>query len=127
MSLGGLPDAHEGSVNGDIFLHYLRHFLVPQLKPGQYVIMDNVAFHKMKAVKDIIERCGAKVVYLPPYSPDFNPIELMWSKLKSSLRKTAARCKQTFQKAMQNAFISIQPSDLAGWFKHCGYSRSVNF
>lgn len=115
----------EGSVNGEIFLHYIENYLSPKLTPGQWVILDNVAFHKVKGVRELIQQTGANVCYLPPYSPDLSPIEHMWSKLKSYLRKFAARCEKTFSKAMQAAFSAVQPSDLAGWFYNCGYKGSI--
>jgi transposase len=77
----------EGSVDGVFFTHFIESYLVPALQPGDYLIMDNVSFHKVKAVEMIVENTGAKIVYLPPYSPELSPIELMWSKLKTILRK----------------------------------------
>ncbi len=73
----------EGSTDSELFLHFMEHYLQPKLKAGNQVIMDNIPFHKVKGVKQIIENCGANLVYLPPYSPDLSPIELMWSKVKS--------------------------------------------
>lgn len=117
----------EGSVNGELFLHFLEHYLAAKLKPEHSIIMDNVSFHKVKGVKEIIEATGAKIVYLPPYSPDLSPIEHMWSKIKSTLRKLAARCEATFKSAMQTAFLAVQESDLQGWYKNCGYQDQLLF
>lgn len=110
-----------GSVNGEVFLHFLEHSLGPNLRSNQTVILDNVSFHKVKGVKELVESTGAKVLYLPPYSPDFSPIENMWSKIKSYLRKLAARCDRSFKKAIKVNFESIQKNDLFGWYKNCGY------
>lgn len=115
----------EGSIDGVFFTHFIEHYLAPELKSGDQVIMDNVAFHKVKRVKEIIESQGASLIYLPPYSPDLSPIENMWSKLKSILRKFAARTVDTFQEAISEAFKLIKSSDLQGWFQHCGYKDQI--
>jgi transposase len=117
----------EGSVNGEIFLHFLENYLAPQLKAEQIIILDNVSFHKVKGVKEMIEGAGAHIIYLPPYSPDLSPIEHMWSKIKSTLRKVAARCEEKFKVAMQTAFLDVQESDLKGWFSNCGYQDQSLF
>lgn len=117
----------EGSVDGHIFCHFLQKYLIPKLNPKQYLILDNVSFHKMQSVKNLVEAVGAQVLFLPPYSPDLSPIELMWSKIKSQLKKLAARCDTTFKYAMQQAFLSVQQSDLCHWYKHCGYNGSIIF
>lgn len=109
------------ATNGDIFLTFIRDCLTPQLQPGDIVLMDNVNFHKSEAIQACIESVGAKLWFLPPYSPDFSPIENMWSKIKSTLRKLAPRTEQQFKKAIAVAFKSITQNDLVGWFKHCGY------
>ena len=109
------------SIDGDIFTTYLEQCLVPILEPRHKIIMDNVAFHKVRKVAEIINHTGAEIIYLPPYSPDLSPIELMWSKIKSILRKFAARTQETFQHAIKTAFQSIQSIELERWFKHCGY------
>src|SRR5215204_675140 len=115
----------EGSVNGEIFLHFIENNVAPKLKVGQWLIMDNVSFHKVKGIKEIVENMGAKIFYLPPYSPDLSPIENMWSKIKTDLRRLAARCSESFQAAMQKAFLSVNQSDLEGWYNHCGYKGSI--
>ncbi len=111
----------ENSIDGEFFSGFVKTCLVPELGPQHTIIMDNVAFHKIKAVEEIIKETGAKIIYLPPYSPDLSPIELMWSKIKSVLRKYGARTAETFQQAIHAGFTSITSSDLFGWFKHCGY------
>lgn len=109
------------STNGEIFLHFIKQLLVPQLKPGQTVIMDNTSFHKGKGVKEAIESVGARLLFLPPYSPDLSPIENMWSKIKAVLRKVAARTLDEFKPAMQEAFHAVTKQDLEGWYTGCGY------
>lgn len=111
----------EGAIDGHFFTEFVRHFLVPILTPKHGVVMDNVAFHKVKPAVELIEKTGACIFYLPPYSPDFSPIEMMWSKIKSVLRKYAARTVEAFQQAISIAFHSIQKLDLIHWFKHCGF------
>jgi transposase len=111
----------EWSTNGDIFLEFLEHSLCPKLEPRHKVILDNVSFHKINAAVELIESTGAEIIYLPPYSPEFSPIENMWSKIKTSLRGFAAKTNDEFQKAIMVAFKAIKSSDLENWFEHCGY------
>ena len=103
------------------FLTFIRHGLAPTLKQGDVVVMDNLSAHKPKAVREVIEQVGARLVYLPPYSPDLSPIEPCWSKAKSILRTLAARTAQTVSEAVTTAFAMITPADLHGCFRHCGY------
>jgi transposase len=110
-----------GSMNGAIFEAYIEQFVVPELRPGDVVIMDNLAAHKVKHVRPLIEATGARLVYLPPYSPDLSPIELAWSKVKAILRKLAARSYEQLESAVVQALGSIRISDAIGWFHHCGY------
>jgi transposase len=111
-----------GATDSDVFLAYVQHVLVPELKPGDVVILDNLQPHKAKGVREMIEAAGAKLLYLPPYSPDFNPIENMWSKVKQHLRSAAARTFDALQEAVTAALQTITPSDCAGYFRHCGYA-----
>ena len=104
------------AANGEIFLLFLEKELCPKLKPHHVVIMDNVKFHQVKGVRELIEATGAKLTYLPPYHPELNPIENMWSKVKNKLRTLSARTPRKFKKAMKIAFESVQPNDLVGWF-----------
>ena len=115
----------EWSVNGLIFTQFLEYCLIPQLKAGDIVCYDNVSFHKVADAQKLIESVGARLIYLPPYSPDLNPIEMMWSKIKIYLKKQAARTLETFQKAIKIAFESITSQDLKGWYKHCGYGSTI--
>jgi transposase len=116
----------EWATNGEIFLTFIEKLLLPQLKRKHIVIMDNVKFHLQTAVAAAIESKGAKVIFLPPYSPDLSPIENMWSKIKNTLRKLAPRTLKEFNKSIQIAFKQISESDLMNWFKHCGYSGGLD-
>lgn len=112
----------EGATNGAVFLAFLRRFLLPTLRNGDLVIMDNLAAHKVDGVEDILAEVGARPLYLPPYSPDYNPIELCISKLKGFLRSAAARTKEDLDQALTQAFDAISPQETNAWVKHCGYS-----
>ena len=114
--------AFAGAVNGEKFKAYLKELLIQTLKPGDIVIMDNLRAHKVSGVAEIVESVGAIVLYLPPYSPDFNPIEQMWSKIKAYLRKVKARTVDTLLSAIPYAFTEVSLSDIFGWFSACGYS-----
>jgi len=107
--------------DGDIFLAYLEQVLCPQLRPGQVVIMDNLSAHKVDGVCQLIEATGAKLIYLPPYSPDLNPIEQAWSKIKQILRSLKARTVEALETAVAEALRAITPEDAIAWFSHCGY------
>ena len=106
----------EGSLDGDMFVEYVAQCLAPTLTKGDIVIMDNLSSHKVEGVIEPIIAAGATVRYLPPYSPDLNPIELMWSKLKTYLRKLKARTKEALEQAMVEALNSISRTDVLGWF-----------
>lgn len=111
----------EWSADGDIFSHFIENLLCPKLHAEHVIIMDNVKFHKIPEIKKLIEATGAKLVYLPPYSPELNPIEEMWSKIKTILRKLSARTLEKFNDAIKIAFESVTDNDLGGWFRHAGY------
>lgn len=111
----------EWAANGEIFLGFIEKCLCPVLHSRHVVVMDNVAFHKVYGVKEAIESTGAKLIYLPPYSPDLNPIEQMWSKIKTCLRKESARTLGKFTSSIKIAFTSIKGIDLKNWYGHCGY------
>ena len=117
-----VPCVFEGALNGKIFVSYIEQFLAPTLKEGDIVIMDNLSSHKVKGVAEAIEKAGAKILYLPPYSPDLNPIEMMWSKVKALLRKAKVRAKEHLSSAIADALRSVALSDIYGWFKHDGYA-----
>jgi transposase len=111
----------ELSVNADIFLGYIEQLLLPKIKPGQYVIMDNASIHKSDEITAMIKNVGAKVVFLPPYSPDLSPIEKMWSKVKEILKRLMPRTKADFHDALGKALDSVNEEDCEEWFDACGY------
>ena len=115
------PHDHRVPHDGDVFLAYLEQVLCPQLQPGHVVIMDNLAAHKVAGVRSLIEACGAQLLYLPPYSPDFNPIEQAWSKIKEILRAAKARLLDAFEAAIAQALAAVTADNAAAWFRHCGY------
>ncbi len=114
--------AVEGSTTREVFETYLEHVLAPTLSPGQKVVMDNLSAHKGGRVKKIIEGRGCELLYLPPYSPDFNPIEQAFSKVKGILRGAEARTRQSLIEAMGWALSAVTARDARGFFGHCGYS-----
>jgi transposase len=121
----------EGSTNGTVFETYLEEVLCPTLKRvkrGQVVVMDNLSAHKGERVRELIEGRGCDLIYLPPYSPDFNPIEQAFSKLKGYLREACARSRKTLMELMEvigAALRKITISDALGFFEHCGYRTVV--
>jgi transposase len=119
MSLSGMVAIMtiEEPTDTDIFLAYVEHLLCPALKPGDVVVMDNLSAHKAPAVRESIEKTGAEVLYLPPYSPDLNPIEKAWAKLKQLLRAVKARSKDALDQAITNALPSITPGNAQAWFR----------
>ena len=123
LSLGGMGEARslEGALTRESFHAYIEQALVPSLIPGQIVILDNLAVHKSARAITAIEAVGCAVCFLPPYSPDFNPIELAFSKLKQHLRTTQARTYETVVAATGPALDAITPADAAAFFAHCGY------
>ena len=111
----------EGGTNGDTFLWFIENVLVPQLWVGAVVVMDNLSAHKVTGVIDAISAVGAKVIYLSPYSPDFYPLEHLWSKLKNYLRKMAARTKEVLHDAIAEGLSLITIKDVRNWLAHCCY------
>ena len=103
------------------FKRYLGTALLPHLNGNSVLIMDNMKSHHAKAVKNLLDSSGVRYIYLPPYSPDLNPIEKLWSKVKSFLRKFKARALNALPNAIQRAFQTVSPSDCSGWFKSCDY------
>ena len=114
----------ESPTDADVFQSYVEHVLVPSLRAGDIVVMDNLAPHKGSAVAGAIRAAGAEVWFLPPYSPDFNPIEKMWSKIKAFLRKLKARTEQALLAAIAAALKTISASDARNWFGSCGYIQA---
>jgi transposase len=111
----------EGATDGAAFETYVRHFLAPMLKRGQVVVMDNLQVHKMRRVRELVEGAGAEVLFLPPYSPDFSPIEEAFSKVKGILRQIGARTREALLEATAEALDAVSSTDARGWFGHCGY------
>lgn len=111
----------EGSANAVAFEQYIEEILAPSLTAGQIVIMDNLSAHKGKKVLDLIQARECQVLFLPGYSPDFSPIEETFSKLKTHLRRAAARTREALQEAICQALLTVTPQDAQGWFRHCGY------
>lgn len=116
------PWTLDGAVDAEAFLVYVEHVLVPTLGGGEIVVLDNLSSHKHPRVAELIHAAGADVWYLPPYSPDFNPIEEMWSKIKHILRGLAARTFDGLIEAIGIALKQVTLQDLLGWFRHCGYT-----
>jgi transposase len=118
--LGALLSVN-GAVNGDVFAAYLDQVLGPTLRPGDVVVLDNLSVHKVDGLDEIMQIYGARLCYLPPYSPDFNPIELAFSKLKTGLRTAKARTRDLLEEAIRTAAEWITEQDAKNWFGHCGY------
>lgn len=116
------PWLFEGPMNGELFLAWVRQGLAPALRPGDVVILDNLATHKIRGVREALEAAGARLLYLPPYSPDFNPIEPMWSKIKQILRGQAPRTEEQLLRAAKKAFQSISVADCKGFFFNARYA-----
>ena len=113
------PMILDGPMDAEAFAAYVEHVLVPALPLRAIVIMDNLPAHKVARIRACIEQAGAQVRFLPPYSPDFNPIEQMWSKVKTSLRAAKARTHEDLQAAIAAALMSITSTDAQGFFRHC--------
>ena len=126
MRLNGEKESlvYEGGLTGELFKGWIKEMLCPTLKKGDVVIMDNLSSHKVSGVKEMINAVGARVNYLPVYSPDLNPIELMWSKVKWLLETVGAETKDQLLESIGVALDQVSAKDIAGWFSHCGYSPS---
>ena len=111
----------DGAMNKVAFLAYVEQVLVPTLKPGDIVVMDNLPAHKPLAVRKVIEAAGAELRLLPPYSPDFNPIEMAFAKIKAALKKAAARTLVDLWNAIRDAIDAVTPNDCSSFFAACGY------
>lgn len=114
MSIGG-------AVDGLVFEAFLAHMLAPKLKSGDVVLMDKLNVHRSDLVEKLIKSAKGRLLYLPPYSPDFSPMENCWSKVKEFLRAAGARTRKELDQALAHALESITCHDIRGWFKHCGY------
>jgi transposase len=125
LRLGGMvaPMVLDGAMNGDAFRAYVEQVLVPELKKGDVVIMDNLPAHKVTRVRTAIEGAGARLIYLPPYSPDFNPIEMAFSKLKARLRKAAARTIPELWEVIAECIDQFSPDECKNYFAAAGYDH----
>ena len=115
----------DGATNKEVFQAYVKHILLPTLKPGDIVVLDNLSAHKNQETRDLIESVGAELWFLPPYSPDLNPIEKMRSKVKAILRALKARTEESLINAIAKALEQITASDAEGWFESCGYRSTI--
>jgi transposase len=127
MSLEGMGPslAVEGATNGGVFETYVERVLAPTLRKAQVVVMDNLSAHKGERVRELIEGRGCELAYLPSYSPDFNPIEEAFSKIKGLIRKAEARSREALLEAIGTAISAITDQDIRGFFEHCGYRAAV--
>jgi len=112
----------DGPTDAAVFRAYVEQVLAPTLVTGDIVVMDNLSAHKVGGIHEVIEATGATLLYLPPYSPDFSPIEPCWSKLKIYLRTVKARTREALDMALTGALNTITAADVRGWFTHCGYA-----
>jgi len=124
LSAGGLvaPWAQAGPMTGAVFAAWVEQILVPRLRPGQVVVMDNLPCHKVAGVRRAIEAAGCRLLYLPPYSPDLNPIENWFAKFKAQLRTAAARTVEGVYEAMREALGRVTPAECLNYIRHCGYA-----
>lgn len=120
------PFILEGSMDSLAFETYVAQVLAPVLGPGDIVILDNLSFHKHDPIRTLIQACGASVEFLPPYSPDFNPIENCWSKAKAFLRAAKARTYDELVNALADALRAVSGHDALAWFAHCGYAVNTS-
>ena len=117
---------HRGSIGGRTFLYFVRRYLVPWLRPGDVVVMDNLNSHKMRAVRSAIAQAGATPVYLPTYSPELNPIELWWADMKRALRKLAIDVEADLRRAARRLRARLPTSKIAAWFRHSFAQAHLN-
>jgi transposase len=118
------PSVFDGAINGELFLAYVEQVLVPTLKPGDIVIMDNLRSHKVAGVREAIEAAGATLLFIPPYSPDLNPIEMAFAKLKALLRAKAIRTVEALWNTLGTLVGCFTPKECANFFRHDGYFQS---
>jgi transposase len=126
ISLRGMaaPGTWEGGTSGDTFVAYVEQVLLPTLAAGEVVVMDNLGAHKVPRVRQLIEGVGAHLKFLPPYSPDLNPIELAWSKVKQLMRKAKPRSRDLLDAAYVAALNAVTPADAAAWFRHSAAAQA---
>jgi transposase len=129
MSLQGMGESMclEGGTDAKAFEAYVEHSLTPSLLEGQVVVMDNLGAHQPSRIRELIEARGAELVFVPSYSPDLNPIEQAFSKIKTILRKLGARTHEALLEAIAETLSKVTPADAVGWFNHCGYQVEVQY
>lgn len=115
------PMLLHGSLTSAVFEQYVEEFVAPQLRAGDIIVLDNLGAHRNEGARRIIESCGASLLFLPPYSPDLNPIELAWSKVKALVRGAGARTLDELVDAVAASLRRLRPHDIRGWIGHCGY------
>lgn len=127
VSLEGMvaPMTLYGAMDGACFLVYVKQVLVPALRSGQIVVMDNLSCHKVSGVREAIEEAGCELLYLPPYSPDFNPIEKCWSKIKWLIRSAAETSEEVLFETAGSAMLKLTPQDVSGSFEYAGYKTQA--
>jgi transposase len=116
----------DGAVNADVFEAFVAQVLVPQLRDGDVVVLDNLSSHKRARTRELVEGTGATLLFLPPYSPDLNPIEMIFAKVKQLLRSLACRTREAIWQAMQSVLDQITASDAVNCFRHCGYTLHLD-
>lgn len=119
------PLVFDGTLNQYIFAEYIKTQLAPDFSPYDILLLDNCSVHHSKLVLETLKECGITYMFLPPYSPDFNPIELLWTKIKSVLKKLKARTQEKLESAINYALTTVELSFIENWFKHCGYSTNI--
>ena len=128
LSLSGVEAVMtvEGAVDTSAFNAYVEHVLRPTIKRGDVLVLDNLSAHHASRIEEVAAECGAEVIWLSPYSPDFSRVEMMWSKIKTALRAAKARTREELERAFKAALELITESDCLGWFTHCGYRVTRN-
>jgi transposase len=128
LSLGGVEATMsiEGAVDTEVFDAYIEQVLGPTIRAGDVLVLDNLTAHRASRVEQVAAECGAGVIWLSPYSPDFSPIEMMWSKIKAAMRAAKARTGEELEQAFDAALKLITKADCLGWFAHCGYQVTSN-
>lgn len=116
----------DGAVDTLVFDTYVAQVLRPSLQPGDILVLDNLSAHKASCIEEVGTACGARVIWLPPYSPDYSPIEQLWSKVKETLRTRKARTREALEGALTYALQLVSKADIRGWFSHCGYAVALN-
>jgi transposase len=128
LSLSGVEATMSitGAVDTLVFDAYVEQVLRPTIRAGDVIVLDNLAAHRASRIERVAAECGAKVIWLSPYSPDFSPIEMMWSKIKAAMRAAKARTREELEQAFDWALKLITKADCLGWFAHCGYEVTSN-